>query len=72
MERPNEKQDLTPARGAVPLAQLSCAALAYLGDSVSFGGLLGYAPIIKLNEHSPEKFISRGGRIPASIHSLKN
>ena len=43
-----------------------------VGDSVSFGGLLGYAPIIKLNEHSPEKFISRGGRIPAPIHSLKN
>ena len=43
-----------------------------VGDSVSFGGLLGYAPVIRLNEHSPEKFISRGGRIPAPIHSLKN
>lgn len=42
------------------------------GDSVSFGGLLGYAPIIALNKNSPEKFISRGGRIPAPIHSLKN
>ncbi len=42
------------------------------GDEVSFGGLLGYAPVIKLNEASPEKFISRGGRIPAPIHSLKN
>jgi uncharacterized protein (UPF0210 family) len=43
-----------------------------VGDSVEFGGLLGYAPIIRLNPYSPEKFISRGGRIPAPIHSLKN
>ncbi len=43
-----------------------------VGDNVEFGGLLGYAPIIKLNEHSPERFIARGGRIPAPIHSLKN
>ena len=42
------------------------------GDQVEFGGLLGYAPVIKLNSNSPEKFISRGGRIPAPIHSLKN
>ena len=42
------------------------------GDSVEFGGLLGYAPVIALNKFSPEKFISRGGRIPAPIHSLKN
>ena len=43
-----------------------------VGDRVDFGGLLGYAPIIKLSEYSPSKFISRGGRIPAPIHSLKN
>ncbi len=43
-----------------------------VGDSVSFGGLLGYAPVIRINERSPLKFISRGGRIPAPIHSLKN
>ena len=42
------------------------------GDSVSFGGLLGYAPIMPLREYSPAKFITRGGRIPAPIHSLKN
>ena len=42
------------------------------GDEISFGGLLGYAPVIRLNKASPEKFISRGGRIPAPIHSLKN
>ena len=49
-----------PAYGKVP------------GDSVSFGGLLGYAPIMPLREYSPAKFITRGGRIPAPIHSLKN
>ena len=43
-----------------------------VGDKVDFGGLLGYAPIIKLNEYSPARFISRGGHIPAPIHSLKN
>ncbi len=43
-----------------------------VGDSVSFGGLLGYAPIMPVNTYSPAKFIGRGGRIPAPIHSLKN
>lgn len=43
-----------------------------VGDKVDFGGLLGYAPIIKLNNYSPARFISRGGHIPAPIHSLKN
>ena len=43
-----------------------------VGDSVEFGGLLGYAPIMKLSDYSCEEFISRGGRIPAPIHSLKN
>ncbi len=43
-----------------------------VGDSVEFGGLLGYAPIMKLREYSCEEFIKRGGRIPAPIHSLKN
>ena len=42
------------------------------GDSVVFGGLLGYAPIMKLSDYSCADFISRGGRIPAPIHSLKN
>ena len=42
------------------------------GDSVSFGGLLGTAPVMKINNYSPAKFIGRGGRIPAPIHSLKN
>ena len=42
------------------------------GESVEFGGLLGYAPVMELNTYSPAKFIRRGGRIPAPIHSLKN
>ena len=43
-----------------------------VGESVEFGGLLGYAPIMKLHGESCEEFINRGGRIPAPIHSLKN
>ena len=43
-----------------------------VGDSCEFGGLLGYAPIMKLHGESCEKFVNRGGRIPAPIHSLKN
>ena len=43
-----------------------------VGDMVSFGGLLGDAPIMPLRTASPAKFIARGGRIPAPIHSLKN
>ena len=43
-----------------------------VGETAEFGGLLGYAPIIPLKSESCEAFISRGGRIPAPIHSLKN
>ena len=43
-----------------------------VGDSVEFGGLLGAAPIMPVHKYSSEKFISRGGRIPAPIHSLRN
>ena len=43
-----------------------------VGDTVEFGGLLGYAPIMPVNKYSCEKMISRGGRIPAPIHSFKN
>ena len=43
-----------------------------VGEIVNFGGLLGYAPVIKLNEASPAIFVNRGCRIPAPIHSLKN
>lgn len=43
-----------------------------VGDSVEFGGLLGSAPIMAVSPYSCEKFISRGGRMPAPIHSNKN
>ena len=35
-------------------------------------GLMGYAPIIPVNQTSCEAFVTRGGRIPAPIHSFKN
>ena len=43
-----------------------------VGDSVEFGGLLGRAPIMPVHDKSAEKFIMRGGRIPAPIHGNKN
>ncbi len=43
-----------------------------VGDKIVFGGLLGSAPVMKVNTYSPAKFVSRGGRIPAPIHSLRN
>ena len=42
------------------------------GDSVYYGGLLGAAPIMEINNLSSSKFVQRGGRIPAPIHSLNN
>ncbi len=43
-----------------------------VGETVEFGGLLGYAPIMPVNGYSCDAFISRRGRIPAPIHSFKN
>ena len=43
-----------------------------VGDTVSFGGLLGSAPIMPVNPYSCEAFICRRGRIPAPVHSFKN
>ncbi len=43
-----------------------------VGDTVEFGGLLGYAPVMPINKASCEAFVSREGRIPAPIHSFKN
>ncbi len=43
-----------------------------VGETVEFGGLLGYAPIMPVNPYSCEAFVNRGGRIPAPIHSFKN
>lgn len=43
-----------------------------VGETANFGGLLGYAPIMPLRGESCAAFVSRGGRIPAPIHSLRN
>ncbi len=43
-----------------------------VGDTVNFGGLLGRAPVMPVHTGSAEKFISRGGILPAPIHSFKN
>ena len=43
-----------------------------VGDSVEFGGLLGSAPVMRVNSAGSAEFIARGGRIPAPIHSLRN
>ncbi len=41
-------------------------------ECLDFGGLFGYAPIMKLRSGSPKVFIERGGRIPAPLQALKN
>lgn len=43
-----------------------------VGDYVEFGGLLGHAPVMPIQTASPARFIARGGRIPAPLHSNKN
>lgn len=43
-----------------------------VGENIYYGGLLGEAPVIKVNTLSSSKFVQRGGRIPAPIHSLNN
>jgi uncharacterized protein (UPF0210 family) len=43
-----------------------------VGEMAQFGGLLGYAPIMPVNQASCDAFVNRGGRIPAPIHSFKN
>ena len=43
-----------------------------VGERAEFGGLLGYAPIMPVNEFACEGFVERKGRIPAPIHSFKN
>ncbi len=43
-----------------------------VGEKVEFGGLLGYAPIMPVNNYSCDAFVNRTGRIPAPIHSFKN
>jgi hypothetical protein len=43
-----------------------------VGDIVSFGGLLGRAPVIALHRESSAMFVARGGRIPAPLQALNN
>ena len=43
-----------------------------VGETVEFGGLLGYAPVMPVNQYKCDAFVNRGGRIPAPIHSFKN
>ena len=43
-----------------------------VGDEVSFGGLLGSAPIIAVNPFKCDELVERGGRMPAPIHSMRN
>ena len=42
------------------------------GDTVEFGGLLGFAPVMPVNPYGNKEFVARGGRIPAPLHSLRN
>lgn len=42
------------------------------GDMVTFGGLMGYAPVINVSRFKADQFIARGGRIPAPLRSLTN
>ncbi|MCI9031891.1 MAG: PFL family protein [Clostridia bacterium] len=43
-----------------------------VGDTINFGGLLGSAPVMSVSRFSPKAFISRGGHVPAPIHSNRN
>ena len=43
-----------------------------VGESIEWGGLLGKAPIMPVNSFSSQRFVDRGGRIPAPVHSFKN
>ena len=43
-----------------------------VGDTLNFGGLLGYAPVMPVNNRAGTVFAHRGGRMPAPLNSLKN
>ena len=43
-----------------------------VGETVEFGGLLGYAPIMPVDSYGCDAFVNRKGRIPAPVHSFKN
>ena len=42
------------------------------GDVVNFGGLLGMSPVMPVGRMAPDRFIGRGGRIPAPLHAQRN
>lgn len=43
-----------------------------VGDTLDWGGLLGSAPVMPVNNYAGHVFAHRGGRMPAPINSLKN
>ena len=43
-----------------------------VGDKLDFGGLLGYAPVMPVNQYAGTVFAHRGGRFPAPLNALKN
>lgn len=43
-----------------------------VGERLSFGGLLGEAPVMAVNEWAGTGFARRGGRFPAPLQSLRN
>ena len=53
-------------------ARLIPAAGKSIGDYVEFGGLLGHAPVMPVNRFDCSRFVERGGRIPAPVHSFRN
>ena len=70
-------RELKEETGAVPeefvsLGRIIPAPGKTVGDSVSFGGLLGTAPVMNVHGESSAVFINRGGRIPAPLHSVRN
>ena len=42
------------------------------GDTADWGGLFGSSPVMEVNQFDSSRFIQRGGRIPAPVHSFKN
>ncbi|MEI8176674.1 MAG: PFL family protein, partial [Candidatus Omnitrophota bacterium] len=42
------------------------------GDLIELGGLLGSVPVMRVNKYSAKKFMSRGGRLPAPVTSMRN
>ena len=43
-----------------------------VGDILDFGGLLGYGPVMEINQTPNDVMINRGGRIPSPLQALKN